>query len=591
MTRFTPISDGAITILLDAGRSLGSRRGGAVQFISDSEVEGYNLGGGFCGEDNQHMVYFVARFSNPAEEVGTWTSNHWSADPSASADGESVGAWLRFPASMDSTISVKVGISYVSIANARLNLEAEMSDWDFRKLHTEARADWERELSRVCVEGGTEDDKTIFYSALYHMLIHPNIISDVNGEYPLMGRTGTGKVESRQRYSIFSLWDTYRTLHPFLALAYPGRQSEMVQTMLDMYLEWGWLPKWELAGNETYMMVGDPSTIVIADTWLRGIRDFDEDLAFKAMLKPIKQTARDSAPPIRAGYHQYLQYRYIPVDQDTTLPWWVWGPVSTTLEYCLADWTLSRVAKQLGKPWISNMLRKRSRYYRNMFDDQTMFLRPRLSNGRWLPDFDPLETEGSGYWAGSGGPGYVEGSAWNYTWFVPHDVEGLINLFSGAEPFSEKLLECFTNGQFTINNEPDIAYPYLFTYIPGKESQTRRLVRMIMNESFGTGADGLPGNDDAGTISGWYVFSALGFYPACPGADDYRLGLPRFKEAVIQLDESYYPGDTFTVETQGNPQDVNGLESILLNGKPLGSYRLEYWDVVSGGILTFIYRE
>jgi predicted alpha-1,2-mannosidase len=226
-------------------------------------------------------------------------------------------------------------------------------------------------------------------------------------------------------------------------------------------------------------------------------------------------------------------------------------------------------------------------YYKNIFDEKTLFLRPRLKDGSWHTPFDPLGTEGSGSWEGSGGPGYVEGNAWNYTWFVPHDIPGLIRLFGGKEEFGKKLKECFNNGQFTINNEPDIAYPYLFTYLKGQESLTPVLVRKIIDEEFGTEADGLPGNDDCGTISGWLVFSMLGFYPTCPGSDTYQIGVPVFDTAVIHLNSNYCPAEKFTIKKTVVRKGSKKIGKILLNEITVNDYQLKHEDIVKGGVLVF----
>ncbi len=586
LTRFTSLRNDKINILIDAGRSLSLLGGGSITICSKTEVEGYNIGGGFCGEANRHRVYFVAQFSEPAIANGTWMHNRLAQKTSAAVQDSAIGAWFRFATTANKSISVKVGISYVSIENARLNLDAEIPDWDFERIKTEARMAWQNELSRIRVEDGSRQELIKFYTALYHTLIHPNRISDVNGEYPLMGRTGTGKYIGRDRYTVFSLWDTYRTLHPFLTLVYPERQSAIIQTMIDMYRESGWLPKWELAANETHLMVGDPAVPVIADTYVKGINDFDVHAAYEAMKKPADSTTNNTAPPIRAGYHQYLQYHYIPFEQDTTEAWWVWGPVSTTLEYCFADWALAQMANKLGKTSDAEEFARRSHYYENLFDPKTQFMRPRLKNGGWLANFDPLQTEGSGTWSGSGGPGYVEGNAWNYTWFVPHDIAGLIDLFGGKAAFVQKLQDCFDNGQFTITNEPDIAYPYLFTYIPGEEHRTQRRVREIMNQQFSAAPAGLPGNDDAGSISGWFVFSALGFYPACPASETYQLGIPLFRKATIRLNNQYYSGKEFIIETRGQ-LSTNLVKSVKLNGRRLQQYQIKHRQIVAGGRLVF----
>lgn len=586
-TRFLPTESGELNLLIDAGNSLGRAKGGMVEIISASEIAGYNISGGFCGEDNRQHVYFVARFSEPAKRSGTWSDTKISEEKFGANETGEVGIWLVFDTERGKSIDVKVGISYVSIDNARENLKGEIPHWNFEQVRKAGSAEWQRQLERVRVEGGTTIDQIKFYTALYHALIHPNVISDINGEYPTMGRTEVEKVIGRDRYSVFSLWDTYRTLHPLLTLLYPERQSEMIKSMLDMYSESGYLPKWELAGNETFMMVGDPAPIVIADSYIKGIRDFDADVALEAMLKPALLNQGVPAPPIRAGYHEMLQYGYIPIEQDTSQAWWVWGPVSTTLEYCLSDYAIAKMAQSLGKEDISAQFFKRAGYYQNLFDKNTHFIRPRCRDGSWMEPFNPLETEGSGTWRGSGGPGYVEGNAWHYTWFVPHDIPGLIELFGGQAAFAEKLETCFSDSHFTINNEPDIAYPYLFTYLTGEEWRTQHAIFQIMDEEFGIGPDGLPGNDDAGTISAWFVFSALGFYPACPALDEYRLGIPLFSKAVIQLNNVYYSGEKLIIKKLTSNLPNGDKAKITFNGKVLSGYQIAHSRLGKGGRLVF----
>ncbi len=590
-SRFTIGKEGKVNILIDAGRSLVERQGGSVRFVSSNEIEGYNLSGGFCGEDNQHRVYFVTRINATPQKFGTWINDQISEDISQVSGESNVGAWMTFTGRTGQIVSLKTGISYVSIANARQNLDAEITDWNFDKIYRDANNEWRKQLSKIKVEGGSKADLTKFYTALYHCFIHPNVISDVNGEYPLMGHTGIGKYTDRERYSVFSLWDTYRTLHPLLALIYPERQSAIIRTMVDMYAESGFLPKWELAGNETYMMVGDPAPIVIADSYMKGIRDFDANLAMEAMLKPTLLNPGESATPIRAGYHEQLEYGYIPFEQDTNQAWWVWGPVSTSLEYCLTDFCIGNMANMLGKNQIAEEFGKRASFYQNLFDQETQFMRPKLKNGQWIEPFDSLATEGSGYWEGSGGPGYVEGNAWNYTWFVPHDISGLIELFGGYEPFRIKLERCFFEGHFTITNEPDIAYPYLFSYIPGYENRTAELVQDISAKEFGIAADGLPGNDDAGAISAWFVFSALGFYPACPAKDEYRLGIPLFQKATIEMDKEYYLGKQIVIEKSGNFGNTARLKEIIIDGERWGSFGITHKQLTEGAHLKFVYDQ
>jgi len=588
LIKFTPAQDGVLNILLDAGRNLRYTGGGSINIISDTEIEGYVISGGFCGDVNTEKVYFYTRFDKPFTSAVIRKNGTAAEKNYAETIDTSLTCNIVFNLNKGDSLLVKTGISYVSISNAKDNYQHEAAGLSFSQVKDNAEKEWNNNLSKVYVDGGTNDDYVKFYTALYHMLIHPNIISDVNGEYPLMGGKGIGRYENRNRFSVFSLWDTYRTLHPFLTLVFPEKQSEIIKTMLDMYSESGYLPKWELAGNETYVMVGDPAAAVIADSYVKGITDFDINTACDAVLAPSQLKEGVPAPRVRAGYNELLQYGYIPFEQERDKKWWVWGPVSTSLEYNLADWCISQMFKKAGKDKLSEIYYNRSLLYKNLFDKNTLFIRPKLKSGRWMEPFDPLATEGAGDWGNSGGPGYVEGNAWNYTWFVPHDIPGLINLFGGEKPFTDKLLECFNNHQFTITNEPDIAYPYLFNYVKGEDYRTRELVKKIINENYNTGPSGLPGNDDCGTTSGWLVFSMLGFYPDCPASEYYQAGIPSFNRAVIYLNQQYYPGKNFTIEKSGSSDTKNC--TVLVNDKPINNHRIYHQEIISGGRIKFILK-
>jgi predicted alpha-1,2-mannosidase len=572
-----------INLLIDAGRNLSLVGGGEIEILSNREITGYNIGGGFCGEENRKNVYFYSLINYEAEKMTIYQDDTIIDETKYSVKDIPLVCSARIKIQPDNPLIIKTGISYTNKENAKENLLKEIIHWDFDEVVNYAKDKWNQILSKIIVKHSDKTNKMKFYSALYHMLIHPNIISDFNGDYPTMNEHKVKNYSDRNRYSVYSLWDTYRTLHPFLTLAYPKQQSDMIRTMIDMYDEQGCLPKWELIGNETYMMVGDPAVPVIVDSYVKGIRDFDINKAYEAILKPVNLDKNEKAPPVRAAYHYILEYGYIPFDQNMEDEWWAWGPVSTTLEYNYADWTISQLAGLLNDTETKNKFYQRSLSYKKLFDPETKFLRPKLINGRWKEPFDQLATEGSGDWVGSGGPGYVEGNAWNYTWFVPHDVLGLIELFGGEKEFSEKLLESFNNGQFTINNEPDIFYPYLFNYTENYSHHTSELVDQIMNSAFGIDENGLPGNDDCGTISGWFVFSALGFYPVCPGADEYVLNQPLFDEIEIQLDQNYYSGNELVIKKKfGNAREV------IFNGSRMNSNFIKHSEIIKGGELIFI---
>jgi predicted alpha-1,2-mannosidase len=584
ITRFRSNIDGDIVILLDAGRSLALTGGGSVAFDGPARIEGFTTGGGFCGENNRHTVCFSAVVSKTPRASGTWTDTTGSTRLSAIApEGSSVGAWMVIPLRRSEVVEIRVGISYVSTANASENLKREIGSRSFAAVRAEGRHAWNDALRRVRTTGGSRDAQVKFYTALYHSLLHPNIINDVNGEFPLMGHRGVGHYHGLRRYSVFSLWDTYRTLHPLLTLLFPERQTEMLRTMLDMYTETGFLPKWELAGNETFMMAGDPAVPVVADAYTKGLRGYDTALALAAM----RAGATGFADSVRPGYADMLRLGFIPCDVDTTNTWWVWGPVSTMLEYCVADWSAAQAARQAGAREYAEEFTRRAFLYRNLFDPETHLMRPRHKDSTWFAPFDALATEGAGTWQGSGGPGYVEGNAWNYTWFVPFDVAGLATLFGGDDYYAAGLDTCFARGLFTITNEPDIAYPYLFTYFPGREHRTREIVSELREKEFGTGADGLPGNDDAGAISAWFVFSAMGLYPDCPGSGEYRLGVPLFDSISLTIPRTGRTPATIHMRRLNGPAHATNSMSLSWNGRHLAVPAIPHALLMQGGTLRF----
>ena len=345
------------------------------------------------------------------------------------------------------------------------------------------------------------------------MLMHPTIFSDVNGEYPGMRPypshqpNKTYKAEGYTRYSVFSLWDTYRNVHPFFSLVYPERQLDMVKSLIGMYEESGRLPKWELASGETNTMVGDPSLPVISDSYIKGVKNFDTEKAYLAMKNNADKI--DNVK-IRPGLRSYLKYGYIPEDDKGE---WLWGSVSTTLEYAYADWSFAQFCLALGKKEEYKKYYNRSLSYKNLYDSISCFMRPKNKNGTWYAPFNPDTLQGGDLdFTGAGGPGFVEGNAWHYQFFVPHDILGLKKLMGGSEIFVSKLQECFDKNNYNLWNEPDMAYPFLFDYIEGEGWRTQKEVRKQMELNFDITPQGIPGNDDCGTISAFYVFSACLLY-------------------------------------------------------------------------------
>ena len=530
VSRFT-FPKGQSNILLNLGLGLTNEEGSMVKVISPTEIEGMRSVGSFCynSPEAAYPVYFVATFSKPADTFGVWKkpAKHegveakwmtYNGKPRLMKQttkmvvGDSIGSYFTYKFDKTETVEVKIGISYVSIDNARENLQKETDNKSFDSVYEETHTKWNNLLSRIKVEGSSEDDKIIFYTALYHTLIHPNILNDFNGEYPEINRGKIGKTEDT-RYTVFSLWDTYRNLHQLMSLVYPQQQSDMIKSMLDMYGENGWLPKWELNSTETFTMVGDPASIVIADTYLKGIQDFDIKKAYEAMLKSADQIENN---PLRPELKDYIEKGYVTTDNE--------GSVSKTEEYNVADYSIALLAKELGEKEDYERFKKRSISYRKLFDKNLNLLRPRNSNGSWHEPFNP--EAGANF---TKNIGFIEGNAWQYAFMVPHDINGLKKLMGGNKAFTNQLRMVFDTNQFDMANEPDIAYPYLFNYVKGEEWRSQKLVNKLVRKYFQNKPDGLPGNDDTGTMSTWLVYSMMGIYPISPGSPEYTITSPMIK--------------------------------------------------------------
>jgi predicted alpha-1,2-mannosidase len=577
LLRFTfPARDGDANILIDAGTTLGwVPDNGYVRVVSPAEVEGFTDTGRFCAEPNERRVYYVVRFDRDAKEVVTW---HAETGPNTESEQEGrVGVHFRFSTAEGEQVTARVGVSFVSIANARLNLDTEIDNRDFHAVRTETEKAWSDALSRVRVEGGSESDRTRFYTALYHTLLHPNVLSDVNGEYPLMNSNETGRAEGYTRYTIFSLWDTYRNLHPLIALLYPERQRDMLRSIAAMSKEAGRPPRWEIGSFETNVMVGEPAAIVVADSYLKGFDDFDVEAVYQL----LRSAALDAGPDsTRVGNAAYLELGYVPMEDKDT----VWGPVSTTLEYAYADFSISKLADALGKPDDAATFLKQSLRYRQLFDPELGVLRPKHRDGRWLEPFDPnADTKPDD--VRSGGPGYVEGTAYEYAFCAPHDIAGLAELHGGPAAFIDRLQWVFDTDRFALWNEPDIAYPYLFSHVDGEGWRTAREVARARNRHFTTGPAGLPGNDDAGTLSAWFVFSALGFYPDSPVSGQYSLGVPLFSRIELDLHDEFHAGERFVIESEGLSESAIFATSSELNGESFARQFVTHDELTAGGSL------
>jgi predicted alpha-1,2-mannosidase len=572
---------GKANILLNLGLGLTNEQGAMVKIVSDTEIEGMRSVGSFCynSPEDAYPVYFVARFDRAADEFGTWKKPTWYKGVEAQwmgyngrtrlmdnntkmVAGDSIGTYFSYNFDRPTAVEVKIGISYVSIENARENLEMETGTYDFDVVRRRTRTAWNNLLSRIQVEGGSLEDRINFYTALYHILIHPNTLNDVNGDYPEISTGRVGNTDGT-RYTVFSLWDTYRNVHQLLSLVYPEQQSGMIKSMLQMNRENGWLPKWELNSTETFTMVGDPAGIVIADSFLRGIRDFNIHETYAAMKKSADQREGN---PLRPGLAEYIDQGYLDTSRG--------GSVSTTEEYNLADFALAALAKSLGHNEDEKRYRERSLSYRKLFDPDLKLLRPRNPDGSWYQPFDPFA--GANF---TKNVGFIEGNAWQYAFMVPHDIRGLMKLMGGRAPFTNQLQKVFDTGQFDMANEPDIAYPFLFNYVRGEEWRSQRTVSSLMDTYFQNKPAGLPGNDDTGTMSAWLVFSMMGIYPAAPAVPNYAVVIPRFDTVRIRLHPEYYGRRELVIRRQG-PQEGQ-ISKIMLNGKALKSFFVDHRDLVN----------
>ncbi|MEO1011223.1 MAG: GH92 family glycosyl hydrolase [Bacteroidota bacterium] len=590
VSRYT-FPKGKANILLNLGLGLTNEQGARVRVVSPTEIEGVRSVGTFCyyKPEEAYPIYFVARFSRPALEFGTWKKptrytgieSQWMGYngktrvmPGYTQEvvGDSIGAYMRYDFEKPTQIEMKVGLSYVSLDNARENLEQETSIQSFDEIKSSVREEWNRQLSKIEVEGGTEEDKVIFYTALYHTLIHPNTLNDGNGDYPKMRTRETLKTKDT-RYTVFSLWDTYRNLHQLMSLVYPGQQRNMVQSMLQIYDESGWLPKWELNATETTTMVGDPAGIVIADTYLRGIQDFDVEKAYVAMLKSADQVEDN---PLRPGIKDYLEKGYLTTKTTNS------GSVSTTQEYNISDFAIAQLAKALGEKEDYKRFSKRAISYRALLDPKFNLLRPKNDDGSWLSPYNP--DTGANFVKN---PGFIEGNAWQYTFMVSHDVKGLMKLMGGPKVFSDRLQEVFDKNQFDMANEPDIGYPYLFNFVKGEEYRTQQKVFELLDTYYKNSPDGLPGNDDTGTMSAWAVFSMMGLYPVVPAEPIYALTQPTFDKITIHLDDTYYKNKKLVILKKGFKDKEQKIQKIKADGKPIKGHFISHQDLVDTDILSF----
>ncbi len=572
--RYTFSGDGERNLLIDLIHRdivLNSR----LQQLNDSVIVGFRHSKAWA--DNQ-MLFFAIKFSEKLEDFVIYNDkvttycfgkgiNGVSTD--TTKEGTKLQAVCTFKGKGNKPLEVYVALSAVSSENALMNLEAEMANMNFDKAKEQVQIEWNKELSKIIVEGKNENDKVKFYTALYHCMTQPNLYSDINGEY----RGTDHKVHKADfdYYTVFSLWDTYRAYHPLMTIIDQKRTNNWIKTFQKQYDDGGILPVWELSGNETYCMIGYHSVPVIADAIMKGIGNFDKESIFKAM--------KGSAMKDHLGLKEYREYNFVPGDLEHE-------SVSKTLEYCFDDWCISQVAKKLGKSEDYTTFNKRSQFYKNVFDPKTKFMRARF-NGGWYKPFTPTEVNNN----------YTEGNSWQYSFYAPQDLNTLMDMYGGRKAFYTRLDEMFTTkakvsgreqadltgliGQYAHGNEPSHHIAYLFNYV-NNPNRTQELVRKIMNELYTTEPDGLTGNEDCGQMSAWFVMSAMGIYQVCPGDTNYILGSPLFDKVTINLEN----GKNFVINAKNNTEKNVYVQSAALNGKKYTHSYLSHFDIMRGGEFT-----
>lgn len=564
--RFTFPADAHRILLFKAGSSATVDDPKRVGDTSSVEIRGKDTiagtvhSGGFCSSDSNYVLYFVVKFAEPFSSFGTWDSAlHEGA---TSATGHKSGAWVTF-AKGSKPLAAKVGISFVSIDNALANLNAEIPAWDFDHAHAAAISQWSKTLGLVKADGGTPDQRTIFYTGLYHMLLSPDVFSDANGDY--IGFDGKVRrlPAGEKQYANFSDWDTYRNVVQLHALLFPADTSQMMQSLVRDADQSGWLPRWPAANDVTYIMRGDSSAVLLSTAYAFGARDFDSKRALRYMLKGATEFAVGPHGAYeRPNLDEYLQLGYVHVAPQT-----LESGASMSLEYNTADFAVSRLASALGDRENADRLLRSSQNWRTMFDKETTFIRPRTADGNFLDGWDPdhMLPHRTG-WDRDYQLGFEEGSTWQYSFMIPHNYAGLFAEMGGADKAAAKLDRFFEKlsgwglPNFTVTNEPDFCAMYAYSWA-GMTWKTQSVIDRVRRETFFNKPDGLPGNDDLGATSGVYVWNAIGMYPVIPGVGGVVLGTPMFPRVVVTL------GNGKTLEIVGKGEGIY-VDSVKLNARP-----------------------
>lgn len=544
-----------------------------IRILNDHAVEGYRI---ITGWAKLRKIYFYMEFSSPIL-TSTLRDGGRVHENTAVINGTNLHGCFRFGQLNGKPLTCKVALSSVSMENARQNMEQEAPHWDFDRYVAAADADWEKQLGKIEVKG-TEVQKEIFYTALYHTMIQPNTMSDVNGEYMAADYTTRKVANNETHYTTFSLWDTFRASHPLYTLLEPERVTDFVKSMIRQYEYYGYLPIWQLWGQDNYCMIGNHSIPVITDAILKGIPGIDMEKAYEAVYNS-SVTSHPNSP-----FEVWEKYGFMPENIQTQ-------SVSITLEQAFDDWCVAQLAAKLNKDADYQRFHKRSEYYRNLFHPKTKFFQSKNDKGEWIEPFDPYQ------YGGNGGHPFTEGNAWQYFWYVPHNIQALMELTGGTKAFEQKLDTFFTStykseqmnhnasgfvGQYAHGNEPSHHVAYLYNFA-GQPWKTQKYVSHILNTLYNNTSSGYAGNDDCGQMSAWYVFSAMGFYPVNPADGRYIIGFPLLDECTLKLAGN----KEFRIRTiRKSPEDIY-IQSVTLNGKKHKDFFITHQDIMNGGTMVF----
>jgi predicted alpha-1,2-mannosidase len=560
-----PDSKEARSVVIDLSRNL-TRVNQAEIEVRGRTVTGSVESDEFCGNENHYRIFFALEMDQEPESTGTF--DELRVRPGVGTErGPRAGAYLTFSSAIR-MLHLKVGISYVSAANASLNLKQEIPGWDFKKVREDARAAWNEALGHVLIEGGTESQQRVFYTALYHSLLHPSIFSDVNGDYVGFDNQ-IHQAQGRIQYANYSGWDIYRSQVQLITILFPKTASDMAQSLVNDAQQGGGLPIWPVANDESSVMVGDPSDLILASIYTFGGHDFDTRAALAAMLKGADDPKTHvRLYPERPGVEDYLSKGYVAQRPDTSSGG---GAAAVTLEDTSADFAISQFAKALGDTATAQRMLVRSAYWRNLFDPETKYIRARDQDGKFLPDFSPSKTDG-----------FVEGNSAQYTWMVPYDLKGVIDAVGGPEAAKTRLDDFFSEyGKWTgsgytphffISNEPCFGNPWIYNWT-GHSWRAQEVVQKTLHDLFTDSPGGLPGNDDLGATSSWAVFAFLGLYPEIPGVGGLTTNTPIFPSVTLKLD-----GHDLHIRASGAPTK-GYIQSVALKGKPVRTPWLD-WELL-----------